>query len=152
MLWDSQCEPRSLAVHSCPVGNWQEVFRSTVAPLNRCSAQRLSATRARLSYAILLAPTPQESFLLTVLYCVYRICTVFTALVCTVFVLYHYCILLYCICTVFCCICTLSLLYLYRITYSIDPLIFRIGLYCTTKESVLSLLTYGSGACNALHL
>ena len=26
MLWDPQCEPRSLAVHSCPVGNWQEVF------------------------------------------------------------------------------------------------------------------------------
>ena len=32
MLWDSQCEPRSLAVHSCPDGNWQEVFHSTVAP------------------------------------------------------------------------------------------------------------------------
>ena len=31
MLWDPQCEPHSLAVHSCPAGNWQEVFHSTVA-------------------------------------------------------------------------------------------------------------------------
>ena len=33
MLWDPQCEPRSLAVHFCPVGNWQKVLRLSAAPL-----------------------------------------------------------------------------------------------------------------------
>ena len=47
MLWDPQCEPRSLAVHSCPVGNWQEVFRSTVADVSRGSAPPLRSAPLR---------------------------------------------------------------------------------------------------------
>ena len=79
MLWDPQCEPRSLAVHSCPVGNWQEVFRSTVADVSRSSAPplrsaplrpfRLSSVRACTVY-IAVPPT---------LYCLcpyHQICTV----------------------------------------------------------------------------
>ena len=79
-----------------------------------------------------------------------------TYFVCTVFVLYHYCITYFIVLDLYC-----TLLYLYFIAtvfvpyhYFIDPLIVRFGLYlyCTTMESMLSLITYGSGAYSALHL
>ena len=75
---------------------------------------------------------------------------------CTVFVLYHYCITYFIVLDLYC-----TLLYLYFIAtvfvpyhYFIDPLIVKFGLYlyCTTMESMLSLITYGSGAYIALHL
>ena len=117
----------------------QPLLRSTVAPLNRCSAQPLlrSASLHRPGSVPLRYTTcPNTTGVLSphcivlclpYLYCIHRTCLY---CICTVSLLYFVVLCLYCI-----------LLYFYSITtvfvpyhYSIDPLIFRIGLYCTTNS------------------
>ena len=80
MLWDSQCEPRSLAIHSCPVGNWQEVYRSTVALLSVSPPPELGSATLYTTCSNTTGVLSPHCIILYLpyLYCIHHTCTVLT--------------------------------------------------------------------------